>query len=144
MLKNTHTKRHRQQAGSSSMYTYKFVTRQIYSRTSFCLKHRFPSSLTNVYHCSQRISYSKQGSDEFELRWKGCSNHDKTILEQLNQRHNRAERVVNCVEVCVVDPEEQDLPTQFLLMQKNQLIGLQEGFERHCNVLSVFGFNREK
>ena len=29
-------------------------------------------------------------------------------------------------------------------MQKNQLIDLQEHFERYCNVLPVFGFNRAK
>ena len=29
-------------------------------------------------------------------------------------------------------------------MQKNQLIDLQEHFERYCNVLPVFGFNSAK
>ena len=29
-------------------------------------------------------------------------------------------------------------------MQKNQLIDLQEHFERYCNVLPVFGFNSSK
>ena len=43
------------------------------------------------------------------------------------------------VDDCIVDYEEQDLPTQFL--QRNQLIDLQDHFERYCNVLSVFGFN---
>ena len=62
------------------------------------------------------------------------------ILEQLNQRRNRAERVSNFVDDCIVE-EEKDLSTQFLQMQKNQLIDLQEHFERYCNVLPVFGFN---
>ena len=65
------------------------------------------------------------------------------ILEQLNQRHNRAERVSNSADDCIVE-EEKDLSTQFLQMQKNQLIDLQEHFERYCNVLPVFGFNSAK
>ena len=34
--------------------------------------------------------------------------------------------------------------THFLLIQKNQLIDLQESLERYCNVLPVFGFNSAK
>ena len=66
------------------------------------------------------------------------------ILEQLNQRSNRAESVSNFVDDCIVEKEERDLSTQFLQMQKNQLIDLQEHFERYCNVLPVFGFNSAK
>ena len=40
--------------------------------------------------------------------------------------------------------EEKDLSTKLLQMQKNQLIDLQEHFERQCNVLPVFGFNSAK
>ena len=65
-------------------------------------------------------------------------------LEQLNQRPNRAERVSSFVVDCIVDEEEKDLSTQFLQMQKNQIIDLQEHFERYCNVLPVFGFNSAK
>ena len=66
------------------------------------------------------------------------------ILEQLNQRRNRVEKVSNFVDYCVVEEGEEDLSTQFLQMQKNQLIDLQEHFERYCNVLPVFGFNSAK
>ena len=34
--------------------------------------------------------------------------------------------------------------TQFLQIQKNQLIDLQVSLERYCNVLSVFNFNSAK
>ena len=34
--------------------------------------------------------------------------------------------------------------TQFLQVQKNQLIHFQESLERYCNVLPVFGFNSAK
>ena len=66
------------------------------------------------------------------------------ILEQLNQRRNRAESLSNVVDDCIVEEEEKDISTQFLQMQKNQLIDLQEHFERYCNVLPVFGFNSAK
>ena len=65
------------------------------------------------------------------------------VPEQLKQRHNRAERVSNFVDDCIVE-DEKELSTQFLQMQKNQLIDLQEHFERYCNVLPVFGFNSAK
>ena len=66
------------------------------------------------------------------------------ILEQLNQRNNRAETVMDFVDDCIVDSEEQDLSTQFLQMQKNQLLDLHEHFKRYCNVLPVLGFNSAK
>ena len=66
------------------------------------------------------------------------------ILEQLNQRLNQAESVSNFADDCMVEEEEKDLTTQFLQMQKNQLIDLQEHFKRYCNVLPVFGFNSAK
>ena len=67
------------------------------------------------------------------------------ILEQLNPRRNQAERVSNFVDDCVVEEEqEEDLSTQFLQLQKNQLIDLQEHFERYCYLLPVFGFNSAK
>ena len=80
---------------------------------------------------------------ETAIKTKLCS-----ILEQLNQRRNRVERVSNFVDDCVVEDEEEEenaLSTQVLqMMQKNQLIDLQEHFERYCNVLPVFGFNSAK
>ena len=65
------------------------------------------------------------------------------MLEQLNQRRNRAKRVSNFVDDCIVE-EEKDLSTHFLQMQKNQLFDLKEHFDRYCEVLPVFGFNSEK
>ena len=76
---------------------------------------------------------------ETEVKTKLCA-----ILEQLNQRRNRAERVWNFVDDCILEDEEKDLSTQFLQMQKNELIDSQEHFERYCNVLPVFGFNSAK
>ena len=56
------------------------------------------------------------------------------LLEQLSQRNNRAETVMDFVDDAIIDSEDQDLSTQLLQMQKNQLIDLQEHFERYCNM----------
>ena len=61
------------------------------------------------------------------------------ILEKLTRRHNRREQadLDDCDnEICA--------STQFLQIQKNQLIDLQESLERYCNVLPVFRFNSAK
>ena len=76
---------------------------------------------------------------ETALKIKLCA-----ILEQLNQRRKQAERVSIFVDDRMMEEEEKDISTQFLQMQKNQLIDLQEHFERCCNVLPVVGFNSEK
>ena len=64
------------------------------------------------------------------------------ILEQLNQRHRQRERVIDYDndEYFNDTAEEKELSTQFLQMQKNQLIDLQEHLDRYCNTLPVFGF----
>ena len=66
-----------------------------------------------------------------------------SILENLTQRHNWREharfdmRQDDCDnEICA--------SSQFLQIQKNPLIDLQESLERYCNVLPVFGFNSAK
>ena len=66
-------------------------------------------------------------------------------LETLNERRCRNQRVSEFEDQCFNDDnEEKDASTQILQMQKNQFIELQEFFERHCNVLPVFGFNSAK
>ena len=69
-----------------------------------------------------------------------------SILQQLNQRHSQRERVIDYDndEYFNDTMEEKELSTQFFQMQKNQLIDLQELFERYCNTLPVFGFNSAK
>ena len=69
-----------------------------------------------------------------------------SILEQLNQRHRQRERVIDYDndEYFNDTAEEKELSTQFLQLQKNQLIDLQEHFERYCNTLPVFVFNSAK
>ena len=66
------------------------------------------------------------------------------LLEQLNQRRNRARSVSNFVDDCFVEEEENEISTQFLQMKKDQLFDTQDLFERYCIVLPVFGFNSTK
>ena len=66
-------------------------------------------------------------------------------LESLNERRCLNQRGFESEDHCFEDDnEENDASTQFLQMQKNQLIELQEHLERYCNVLPVFGFNSAK
>ena len=63
-------------------------------------------------------------------------------LELLNERRCRNQRVFEFEDHCFEDNNgDKDASKQFLQMQKNQLIELQEHLERYCNVLPVFGFN---
>ena len=61
-------------------------------------------------------------------------------MEKFTQRHNRREQVRR------IDMKQDDCgkencaSTQFLQIQKNQLIEQQEQSERYCNVLAVFAF----
>ena len=56
-------------------------------------------------------------------------------LEPLNEGRCRNQRVFDFEDHCFEeDNEEKDPSTQFLQMQKNQLIELQEHLERYCNV----------
>ena len=65
-------------------------------------------------------------------------------MESLNERRYR-NQVFEFEDHCFEDDnEEKDASTQFLQMQKNKLIELQEHLERYCDVLPVFGFNRAK
>ena len=66
-------------------------------------------------------------------------------LEPLNERRCRNQRVFEFEDHCFEDDnEEKGASTQFLQMQKNQLIELQEHLDCYCNVLRVFGFNSAK
>ena len=68
-----------------------------------------------------------------------------SILEQLNHRHSQRERVIDFDDAEYFnDTAEVELSTQFLQMQKNQIIDLQEHFECYCNTLPVFSFNSAK
>ena len=66
-------------------------------------------------------------------------------MESLSEHRCRSQRVFEFKDHCFGDDnEEKDASTQFLQMQKIQLIELQEHLERYCNVLTAFGFNSAK
>ena len=69
-----------------------------------------------------------------------------SILEQLNQRHSQREGAIDFDndEYFNDTAKEKEFSTQFLQMQKNQLIDLQEHFGRYCNTFLAFGFNSAK
>ena len=69
----------------------------------------------------------------------------KRSLESITERRCCNHRVFEFEDHCFEDDnEEKDASTQFLQMQKNQLIELQEHLERYCNVLPVFGSKSAK
>ena len=67
----------------------------------------------------------------------------EAIFEKLNERKGRTNPAFDFEDECI-EEEEADMSTQFLQMQKNQLLDLQQHFERYINTLPVFGFNSGK
>ena len=66
----------------------------------------------------------------------------KKIFDQLNERgQNFSSKKFEYEDECIEDSEEADMSTQFLRIQKNQLIDLKQHLERYINTLPVFGFN---
>ena len=61
------------------------------------------------------------------------------ILGQLNHRHSQREQIIDFDDDEYFNDtvEEKELSTQFLQMQRNQLIDLQEHFGRYCNTLPL-------
>ena len=64
-----------------------------------------------------------------------------SILEKLNGRKDESTPMF---EFQYIEEEEIDISTQFLQIQKNQLLEIQQHFERYVNTLPVFGFNSGK
>ena len=66
----------------------------------------------------------------------------KKIFDQLNERvKSYSSNKLEYKDECSEDSEEADISTQFLRIQKNQLIDLKQNLERNVNTLRVFGFN---
>ena len=68
----------------------------------------------------------------------------KAIFENLKERKGRTTPAFDFEDECIEEEEEADMFTQFLQMQKNLLLDLQQLFERYINTLPVFGFNSGK
>ena len=66
----------------------------------------------------------------------------RKIFDQLNERgKNFSSNKFEYEDECIEDSEETDMSTQFLRIQKNQLIDLKQHLERYINTLPVFRFN---
>ena len=64
------------------------------------------------------------------------------IFQELNERFRKhPTEKFEYEDECIEYTEETDMSTQFLRMQKNQLIDLKQKLERYVNTLPVFGFN---
>ena len=68
-------------------------------------------------------------------------NRESSIFEKLNGRKDESTPMF---EFQYIEEEEIDMSTQFLQIQKNQLLELQQHFERYVSILPVFGFNSGK
>ena len=66
-----------------------------------------------------------------------------SIFEKLIERKNESTPMFEFQNI-EEEEEEIDMLTQFLQIQKNQLLKLQQHFERYVNTLPVFGFNSGK
>ena len=65
------------------------------------------------------------------------------VYWNIRTKDNRQENVTKSVEY-ISDFQDQDLQTRFLQIQKNQLIGWHDNFERYRNLLPVFDFHSAK
>ena len=69
----------------------------------------------------------------------------KAIFKKLNEKKGRTTPAFEFEDECIEEEEEEaDMSTQFLQIQKNQLLDLKQHFERYNNTLPVFGFNNGK
>ena len=66
------------------------------------------------------------------------------ICKNLNKRKDQNASAFECEDEGTEEDDEVDMSTQFLQMQKNQLLDLEQHFERYVNTLPVFGFNSGK
>ena len=66
------------------------------------------------------------------------------IGENLIKRKDQNASTFECEDERTEEDDEADMCTQFLQMQKNQLLDLQQHFERYVNTLPVFGFKSGK
>ena len=68
----------------------------------------------------------------------------QAIFEKLNERKGHTTPAFDFEDECIEEEEEADMSIQFLQTQKNQLLVLQQHFERYIKTLPVFGFNSVK
>ena len=84
---------------------------------------------------------------EMRMKFESVENAIKSklnvLFEKLGNRRTKKYRSFEYEDECVEDDEE-NVSTQFLQQQKNQMVELLENYERYVNTLPVFGFNSGK
>ena len=78
---------------------------------------------------------------KFSCIEKAIKTRVNSIFEKLKERKTES---TPTFEFEYIEEEETDISTKFLQIQKNQLLELQQHFERYVNTLPVFGFNSGK
>ena len=109
------------------------------------LYNKDPQNLIIDFVSNLELLAEKRGLElrsKFQDIERAVNERVKKIFDQLNERgkifsSNKFEYEDECIE----DSEEADMSTQFLRIQKNQLIDLKQHLERYMNTLPVFGFN---
>ena len=90
-------------------------------------------------------NFAAQSKAQMRMSFLGVETAIKTklshLIEVLNECRSRREATFTFEdECCEAESEGKDVSTQFLHMQKKQLIELQDHFDRYCDVLPVFRF----
>ena len=134
LKKKTYTRWKWPRSRSGSMYRYQFHFRQFWCNHLFSFAIFLALGGFGNPNKTQMKSYFLEVATTKKINLGG-------VTEKPSQKHIQVERVIEFVDDCIVDSEEQDLSIQFLQMQKNQIFDSQEHFERYCNVLPIFAFN---
>ena len=77
--RKTNTSKLGLQREPGSLCLYQFLSRQTWTRIPFSPQRQSSSSHLIFYHCSRRISNSKQSSDEIEFLWTRDCTQDKLV-----------------------------------------------------------------
>ena len=137
-----HTSKVKLQRGSEGCTFISFYFVKLDTGTHFSLQRQSSPSHLVFYYGSRRISNSEQSSDETEFFEVETAIKIKLCCTGTTQPKTQPSREgVKFFRGLFRGGGGKKLSTQFLQMQKNQLIDLQEHFERYCNALPVFGFN---
>ena len=96
----------------------------------------FVEALEEIASKSQAELLEKFSSLEIEIKVRKNS-----IFEKLEELKNQSTPLF---EFQYIEEEEIDMSTQFLQIQKNQLLELQQHFQRYVNTLPIFRFNSGK
>ena len=97
------------------MYRYQLLYRQIWSKNFFCSTNHL--HLVSFFITAlEGLATQNKAQRKFKVIVVETAIKIKLskLMEQLEQRHNRTDTLMDFVDDCIVDSEEQELSTQFL------------------------------